>query len=382
MSIDKKWQYRRKSFWSVDHMLAPSDVTIVGAGIVGLSLAIRLAERLPFISIKVVDAGIGSAGASTRNAGFACIGSISEICSDVQSMGEAAALALVSDRYEGLRLLRERVPSTVMEYEACGGFEVFEDKPSFDLYRAQMDDVNSLLAPLLGGAPCFEVREHEVFGKTIFNSVEGSLHPAKMIAHLERIAHSIDIQLVYDTTVQRIDKENRELHTDEGVMYSTVTIICSNAWTSRLLPDVDVQPARNQVLVTKPIDDMPIRGTYHMHEGYVYFRNIGDQLLIGGGRHLSPEAETTFDDVPSDDLILAYLEELVATRILPKRAFEIEQTWTGHLGVGSQKTPIVRQLTEGLWVATRMGGMGVAIGSLVGKNTANMVADSWQQPAT
>ncbi|MBP6586322.1 MAG: FAD-dependent oxidoreductase, partial [Flavobacterium sp.] len=59
--------------------------------------------------------------------------------------------------------------------------------------------------------------------------------------------------------------------------------------------------------------------------------------------------------------------------ILPNQAFEIEQRWSGIMGVGKQKKPIVKQLSEHVYCGVRLGGMGVAIGSIVGKELADLI---------
>ncbi|MGE4347363.1 MAG: FAD-dependent oxidoreductase, partial [Flavobacteriaceae bacterium] len=59
--------------------------------------------------------------------------------------------------------------------------------------------------------------------------------------------------------------------------------------------------------------------------------------------------------------------------ILPNRDFEIEQRWCGIMGMGtSQKTPIVKQLSENVFCGVRLGGIGVAIGGLIGKELAEL----------
>ena len=59
------------------------------------------------------------------------------------------------------------------------------------------------------------------------------------------------------------------------------------------MPEINLQPARAQVLITKPIQNLPIKGTFHLDRGYYYFRNIHDRILLGGGRNLDFEGETT-----------------------------------------------------------------------------------------
>lgn len=66
------------SYWERASFIA-YDFIIVGGGIVGFSTAISLKEKHPLASVLVVEASFLPSGASTKNAGFACVGSLSEI---------------------------------------------------------------------------------------------------------------------------------------------------------------------------------------------------------------------------------------------------------------------------------------------------------------
>ena len=67
------------------------------------------------------------------------------------------------------------------------------------------------------------------------------------------------------------------------------------------------------------------------------------------------------------------MEEILKETILPNINFEIEQRWSGIMGVGNQKKAIVKQLSNNVYCGVRLGGMGVAIGSIVGKELAELV---------
>ena len=67
------------------------------------------------------------------------------------------------------------------------------------------------------------------------------------------------------------------------------------------------------------------------------------------------------------------LEELLNEVILPSSAFEIEQRWSGIMGVSGSKKTISRSLSENVSCAVRLGGMGVAIGSLIGRDAARSI---------
>ena len=73
------------SYWELKSWLTNVDYTIVGSGIVGLNTALNLKKRFPKANILVLERGVLPQGASTKNAGFACFGSLSEILDDLKS---------------------------------------------------------------------------------------------------------------------------------------------------------------------------------------------------------------------------------------------------------------------------------------------------------
>ena len=147
-------------------------------------------------------------------------------------------------------------------------------------------------------------------------------------------------------------------------------MIATNGFASQLnIPNV--KPARAQVLITKPIKNLHIQGTFHLDQGYYYFRNIDNRILFGGGRNLDFKTEET-TEFAQTKLIQNKLETLLKTTILPEIDFEINQRWSGIMGVGKQKKAIVKQLSNNVFCGVRLGGMGVAIGSLIGKELAEI----------
>ena len=146
-------------------------------------------------------------------------------------------------------------------------------------------------------------------------------------------------------------------------------IFTTNGFAKQLINE-DVLPARAQILITKPIDNLQVKGAFHLDSGYYYFRNIDSRILLGGGRNLDIKGETT-TELAQTKMIQQSLENLLTNTILPETNFEVEQRWSGIMGVGSKKKPIVKQLSEHVYCGVRMGGMGVAIGSLIGKEVSD-----------
>ena len=113
------------SYWELKNWFTNVDYTVVGSGIVGLHAALRLRERFPNSKILVLEKGMLPHGASTKNAGFACFGSISEIVDDLKSHSEEDVIQLIKKRWEGLQLLRKRLGDTIIDLKPYGGFELF-----------------------------------------------------------------------------------------------------------------------------------------------------------------------------------------------------------------------------------------------------------------
>src|SRR6476619_7147643 len=95
------------SIWEKETFFAPQDVVIAGSGFVGLWSALHLKKKHPQLKVTILERGLIPTGASTRNAGFACFGSLTELMYDIATMGVEKTLALVSMRYKGLERIQK-----------------------------------------------------------------------------------------------------------------------------------------------------------------------------------------------------------------------------------------------------------------------------------
>ena len=94
------------SYWEYKEWFTDNDFVVVGSGIVGLNCAIHLKERFPKSKVVVLEKGLLPQGASTKNAGFACFGSTSELLSDLKNHSKEEVFQLVKKRWEGLQFIR------------------------------------------------------------------------------------------------------------------------------------------------------------------------------------------------------------------------------------------------------------------------------------
>ena len=367
------------SYWETKTWFSAIDYCIIGSGITGLNCALDLKKRFPKARVLILERGILPNGASTKNAGFACFGSMSEILDDLKTHNEEEVVELVKKRVKGLKILRQNLGDTRIGYKEYGGYELFtsEDGNLFEECLSEIPRINSLLKPVFG-KDVFS-KEKDEFGfrniqkKLIFNQFEGQLNTGKMMDALLIKAQSAGIKILNNISVEEFSEagDSVKIKTDKLEFSVKKMLIATNGFASKLGIE-DVKPARAQVLITKPIKNLEIKGTFHLDKGYYYFRNIDDRILLGGGRNLDFKAEET-TEIAQTRLIQNRLEELLKTTILPETQFEIEHRWSGIMGVGKQKKPIVRQLSENIYCGVRLGGMGVAIGSLVGKELSELI---------
>ncbi|SHG57003.1 NAD(P)/FAD-dependent oxidoreductase [Flagellimonas flava] len=367
------------SYWEYKTWFSKVDFTIIGSGIVGLNCALYLREQYPKSKILVLEKGTLPQGASTKNAGFACFGSISEVLADLKSHSETEVVALVQKRWEGIQLLQRLLGDEVLGFQLLGGNELFLTK-HVGLYENSLDGmgmVNQLLEPVFGKAPFVQTENVFQFDgihpKYITHIFEGQLDTGKMMDALLQKCLKKGIHILNGIMMEGLSDTGSQVavKTSAYEFNSHKVFVATNGFASKLLNSETVTPARAQVLITEPIDDLHIKGTFHFDEGYYYFRNIDDRILFGGGRNLDFVSEET-DKFGQTTLIQEELETLLAQVILPGKKIEIAQRWSGIMGVGKQKTPIVKQVSNNVMCGVRLGGMGVALGSLVGRELGQL----------
>ena len=366
------------SYWEHKHWLSNIDCAIIGSGIVGLNCALSLREKHPNATIVVFEKGILPHGASTKNAGFTCFGSISEILSDIDHQGEQSVLNVVQRRYEGVQLLRKRLGDAQIGYENHGGHEVFLDAHTA-LYETCLDQitaVNSFLQPVFKSNSFYTASNSFNFKGVKENYIssvhEGQIDTGLMMKQLVRKVQSQDIHIFFGTEVTNFSSGQGSVHLETNFFEckARALFIATNGF-SKALQIEDVKPARAQVLITKPIKNLQIKGTFHLDMGYYYFRNIDQRILLGGGRNLAfKEEETT--NFSQTVVIQDALDRLLKETILPGISYEIDRRWSGIMGIGTGKEPILKCVQPNVYCGVRLGGMGVALGSKVGSELADL----------
>lgn len=209
----------------------------------------------------------------------------------------------------------------------------------------------------------------------IASPLEGAIETGKMMQALRSKAQKTGIRLLFGLNVTGWNQHttNHQIEIERvgpsGVaerfaMKAPHVAIATNAFARELIPKCDVNPKENMVLVTEAIDNLSFDGTVHMDAGHLYARNIQNRMLIGGGRHWNLKNNTELEQKLKALLNDAFPETLMAN---------IEYQWTGILGIGATRMPIVSKLHARSVAAVKLGGMGVAMGMQLGKESIELL---------
>jgi gamma-glutamylputrescine oxidase len=372
------------SVWEKESFFAPKDVIIIGSGFVGLWTAYYIRKRYPKKTVTILERGIIPTGASTRNAGFACFGSLTELMEDAAQVGMDKTLELVEMRFKGLERIQKVFKRRSIDFKLTGGYDLIDSSMNLGLreLEEQVGAMNRELKTQLNLRDVYRTADKKIkkfgFGNVmhmIENRYEGALHSGKLSQELLSLVQGMGVQILNTISVERVEELDGKvvLHTDKGIEFTATHVVaCTNAFASYLFPGIDVVPARGQVLLTAPIDGLKIKGCFHYDHGYYYFRNLGDRVLLGGARNKDFERERT-TEFNTTSFIQEELERFLSTVILPGQKYEITDRWSGIMAMGSEKMPILRKFSDNIIVAVRMSGMGVALAPVIGDTVASMI---------
>lgn len=366
------------SVWELETFYRKRDVIIIGAGFTGLWTAVSIKEKYPEKSVLIIERNAVPLGASTRNAGFACFGSLTEVIADSGKMGWKKTLDLVKMRFEGLQKIQAYFTNADIDFELSGGFEILNTNDPLQ----RIDEVNEKLKSITGIEKTYFLNQNKIkefgLGKSeylIENPCEGSLHSGKLLQKLLEKCHELNIEFLFGTEFENIVEHSSEIEVQLSqnlFITSNQLIHCTNAFASQFLNEEEIIPARGQIILTEPIENLKLKGTFHYDEGFYYFRNLGDRILLGGGRNqdFKTEETTAFE---TTEFLQNHLENFLKAVILPNQEVEIAMRWSGIMAMGSEKTPIVKQISNRQFCAVRLSGMGVALAPKIGDIIAEMI---------
>ena len=271
------------SYWEIKSWLNNIDYTIVGSGIVGLNCALRLKEKFPKSKILILEKGSLPSGASTKNAGFACFGSITEIIDDLQNHSESEVISLIKKRKDGLDYLRNLVGDKNLNFKQNGGFEVFpkKDNDIFENCLLKLKEINNFLRHLFP-SNVFEIKENtfgfnQVINKLILNPHEGQLDTGMMMEALIDKVKRTNIKILNNVNVKSFLENNSsvEIITENFSYKSSKLFIATNGFANRILnenlkPSSVDWPACGEMDIQEyaHTNNFNVQSTVHQPDGY------------------------------------------------------------------------------------------------------------------
>ena len=370
------------SLWEKDTYYAYSDVVIIGGGLMGLWTALELKQQSPSIKITIVERHVSPLGASTRNAGFACFGSLTELLGDEAKMGTDAMMRVAAMRYKGIEKIKATIAPEKIDWDLCGGYEPLKNYPAADELDHQINYLNKVLESVTGIKNTFSNATANLagiglknFDQLVFNPLEAGIHSGKLVNELTALVLSKGVRLLNGIEV------NGWIETGQGIELSTnhpvslkagKLVICTNGFTSSLLPALNIEPARGQIVLTAPIAGLTTKGTFHFDEGFYYFRNVGNQILLGGARNSNFEEERT-TNMEGSDAIRHILTDFLKTHLQTSEPVEIVQSWSGIMGFTPDKNPLCTAVSTNAVAAIACNGMGVALTPVIAETVTNLL---------
>ncbi|TXF91429.1 FAD-binding oxidoreductase [Neolewinella aurantiaca] len=378
----------RPSYWEQTTFFRSPDVVVIGAGLTGLQAALALKQANPKCDVLVVERAAVPRGASTRNAGFACFGGPTELLADMDAYGAASTLATVRERFAGILALERDYSQRNIGWRKHGGYEVIDDKKTAEMVSERLPELNALLAEVTELKDTWSVVADSGWSGSIklslHNRLEAQLHPGKLVSLLLEDCHRAGVRFLFGCQVDHVGATAGAV-TVEGAGWGRVdakqALVTVNAFARDLLPaefPESIRPVRNQILLSDSLPDFKLRGCYHYHEGYVYFRNVGkDRMLIGGARHRAGEASET-DVFGPNGVPEAFLIDKL-NEWFPERKWtdaDFPTRWSGIIAQGDGKSPVLRYANNNVLVAGRLAGMGVALSAALASRAAKMISES------
>ena len=368
-------------YWTASSVFAAYDVVIVGGGFTGLCTGITLLKHAPKLRIAILESELLGTRASSRNAGFVCFGSPSELQRDIETHGHEQVIALLRLKLKGVKVLTQYLQTRKASYHRAPAYELLmSDFPEArEKALDSLDSLNKVFHTAIGVSDYFKqnpalTKQYGLagLGEVISMKYEAQVNPAHVVAALTLLFKNLGGIFLNGCTAQHYHRNHDKIvvQTTFGELKTDHMVIASNAFAPILQPKSKIQPNRAQVLVTSPLSKMPFNGNYHVNFGYLYFRNVeGNRLLLGGARNVDLLTEQTAE-LGLNSEIQAWLVDFLQSKLLQGIPHTIEAQWSGIMGFGSELFPTHEEVEEDVFMAAGMNGMGTALGPALGYETA------------
>ena len=354
-----------------------ADVCVIGAGYMGLSTALHLAEL--GYSVALVDAQRIGFGASGRNGGQVSSDQRLDQHALEHMVGKDQARRLWQISQESLDLVKSLAKKHDIDIGWQSGIihadhraRNVKETHEYAEFLAQNYNYN-LIKPLDKDEIRHLVRSDSYYGGSI-DMGGGHLHPLRYAVGLARACYDAGVKIYEQTRVTEIIEGNPALVLAEaGQISADFVVMGCNGYLGKMQGRVAtrVMPINNFIAATEPLGNPNdvLRGGHAVADSkYVinYFRLSDDnRLLFGGG-------ESYGYRFPSD---IAAKVRKPMVEIFPQLSdVRIDYAWGGTLGITMNRMPHFERLSGNILSLSGFSGHGVAMATMAGKIAAETIA--------
>ncbi|SHO60749.1 gamma-glutamylputrescine oxidase [Pseudoxanthobacter soli DSM 19599] len=356
---------------------ARADVCIIGGGYTGLSAAMHLAEAGR--SVILVESNRVGWGASGRNGGQLHTGQRRDQDWLEAKLGLNDARHLWTLAEEAKALVRHLILRHGIDCDFRHGLITAAHKPSMvDDLKAWGDGMRKTYGydqtrPLDKDEVAAAIGSKRYFGG-LLDAGGAHLQPLSFALGIAQAAERAGARLCEGTRALRIEEAGGRKHvvTTHGTVDAADVLVAGNGYLAGIEPEIEsrVVPIRNYILATEPLPhpEKIIPGWQCVADTRFvvrYWRLSGDgRMVFGGG-----ETYSQHEPVDVAGFVRHYLLE-----VYPDLAHtRIDYAWGGTLAITQDRTPMIRRLRPGLYVAAGYSGQGVAIAPFAGKVVAEAI---------
>lgn len=354
------------------------DVCIVGAGYMGLSSALHLAER--GYKVILLEAHRVGWGASGRNGGQVGSGQRAEQDELEDMVGKDHAHALWALAEDSKNLVKSLIAKHQIACDLKLGILHADHKKSYVPHsKAYAEKLKSEYdyqhIRFVDGDEIQEMVGTKAYHGGTLDTDAAHLHPLNFALGLSHAAQAAGAEIYENSQVLSIDKGPQvTLKTAEGTITAQHVIMACNGYIETLVPRIAarVMPMNNYIIATEPLseadakalirDDVAVADSKFVIN---YYRLSADRrMLFGGGESYSFK-------FPAD--IKSFVRKPMLEIYPQLKDVRIDYGWGGTLGITMNRMPYVSKVDNNILNASGFSGHGVAMATLAGQVLAEAI---------
>ncbi len=330
------------------------DITVIGAGVLGMSAALSLAEEGH--QVTVLEQATAGSGASAKAAGIVSTMTWSDeeyrlIAETRAKIGELISMAMIEGDPAARHLWKPYDSITIAK------------GPQLE----RMDEVQHLLERNTEEPERMDWRQAE----SEFPSLRFAPGEEVLVAQEDGVVEAGDLCAVLRGRLDAEDVIIKEAHRVDSVddVVADHVVVAGGAWTKRLLPELPLQPFRVQVAsVTAP--EVPI--VHDVVQGFYMRPESEGSILAGDGTRFGEFDPDHFDEAGDPEFKTTIAERLIQ-RVRGAETAKIRNSWAGLVAGTPDQRPLCGAVRDGVSVLSGDNGFGVMRCLALGDRLADAV---------